>query len=285
MSESDPPPPRGGNVPGGDQHPGHRTEPQVQFGRFGALGAFVTSLLGPIMGDPHAYDVPRPRVGRHHHHHVHTGRGGAFSDPVVVSLTATQISELPRVVIVDGDLLYWPSPGARIPETSPSFVDVAAGTLDDAEEGSVWTRCPICMESFYSYQGRDLPDWDSQSAPDGSPAGILHGLIEGKVSGRISVEPLLQLPCGHHFHEACISQWLSTSVRCPTCRVDVRDALRRPPPPLRRPPLPRFLGREDVTTAAVTTTATTDSLGDFDELAENLPEPEPSHPSGKSKTE
>ena len=29
--------------------------------------------------------------------------------------------------------------------------------------------------------------------------------------------------CGHHFHQACITQWFGTSVRCPVCRNDIRD--------------------------------------------------------------
>ena len=29
--------------------------------------------------------------------------------------------------------------------------------------------------------------------------------------------------CGHHFHDACITQWFGTSVRCPVCRNDIRD--------------------------------------------------------------
>jgi hypothetical protein len=28
--------------------------------------------------------------------------------------------------------------------------------------------------------------------------------------------------CGHHFHQACITQWFGTSVRCPVCRNDIR---------------------------------------------------------------
>lgn len=30
------------------------------------------------------------------------------------------------------------------------------------------------------------------------------------------------LSCNHHFHHACITQWFSTSVRCPVCRNDIR---------------------------------------------------------------
>jgi hypothetical protein len=29
--------------------------------------------------------------------------------------------------------------------------------------------------------------------------------------------------CGHHFHQACITQWFGTSVRCPVCRNDIRE--------------------------------------------------------------
>jgi hypothetical protein len=30
--------------------------------------------------------------------------------------------------------------------------------------------------------------------------------------------------CGHHFHDTCILEWFSRSVRCPVCRNDIRDA-------------------------------------------------------------
>lgn len=29
--------------------------------------------------------------------------------------------------------------------------------------------------------------------------------------------------CSHGYHRACILQWFSTSVRCPTCRHDIRE--------------------------------------------------------------
>jgi len=28
--------------------------------------------------------------------------------------------------------------------------------------------------------------------------------------------------CNHHFHQACITQWFGSSVRCPVCRNDIR---------------------------------------------------------------
>ena len=31
-----------------------------------------------------------------------------------------------------------------------------------------------------------------------------------------------QLPCGHYFHPHCIGEWLSRSVKCPTCRGSVK---------------------------------------------------------------
>lgn len=32
------------------------------------------------------------------------------------------------------------------------------------------------------------------------------------------------LSCNHHFHHSCITQWFGTSVRCPVCRNDIREA-------------------------------------------------------------
>lgn len=30
--------------------------------------------------------------------------------------------------------------------------------------------------------------------------------------------------CGHPFHRNCVTQWFTTSPRCPVCRNDIRDA-------------------------------------------------------------
>jgi hypothetical protein len=32
------------------------------------------------------------------------------------------------------------------------------------------------------------------------------------------------ISCNHHFHHTCITQWFGTSVRCPVCRNDIREA-------------------------------------------------------------
>lgn len=33
------------------------------------------------------------------------------------------------------------------------------------------------------------------------------------------------LPCKHEFHKKCIDKWFSAHVKCPVCRLDVRDIL------------------------------------------------------------
>ena len=38
---------------------------------------------------------------------------------------------------------------------------------------------------------------------------------------------LIELPCGHLFHEPCISRWLQQDSSCPQCRFN----LSAPPPP------------------------------------------------------
>ena len=56
-------------------------------------------------------------------------------------------------------------------------------------------------------------------------------------------ENLVRLPCAarHAFHPACAASWLSRSVQCPMCRVDVRSIVRALRAPA--PPSPRQLGR------------------------------------------
>jgi hypothetical protein len=35
-------------------------------------------------------------------------------------------------------------------------------------------------------------------------------------------------PCGHTYHEACLSKWLERSTNCPTCRTVVAEAPTNP---------------------------------------------------------
>ena len=35
-------------------------------------------------------------------------------------------------------------------------------------------------------------------------------------------------PCGHTYHEACLSKWLERSTNCPTCRAVVAEAPTNP---------------------------------------------------------
>merc|ERR1712070_947178 len=67
------------------------------------------------------------------------------------------------------------------------------------------------------------------------------------------VSRVMSLPCGHEFHEGCITPWLTTRRRtCPICKGDVVRSLARnhlgasasssssppPPPPSQPPPWP-----------------------------------------------
>ena len=44
--------------------------------------------------------------------------------------------------------------------------------------------------------------------------------------------------CGHVYHKSCIDQWYLRSVRCPTCRHDVREAVTAPVPVVAEPAEP-----------------------------------------------
>merc|ERR1712203_1268146 len=37
-------------------------------------------------------------------------------------------------------------------------------------------------------------------------------------------EEVLKLPCGHFFHEGCVSPWFAKSLLCPLCNQDVSPA-------------------------------------------------------------
>ena len=39
----------------------------------------------------------------------------------------------------------------------------------------------------------------------------------------ISSDGIVLRHCSHGYHRSCISQWFSSSVRCPTCRHDIRE--------------------------------------------------------------
>lgn len=51
-------------------------------------------------------------------------------------------------------------------------------------------------------------------------------------------DELLQLPCGHLFHAACIRTWLLKACRCPLCQRDLPLAASTAPAPARTPALP-----------------------------------------------
>lgn len=34
-------------------------------------------------------------------------------------------------------------------------------------------------------------------------------------------------PCEHHFHEACLDEWLQRSKKCPLCRIDLEEAVKQ----------------------------------------------------------
>jgi len=51
---------------------------------------------------------------------------------------------------------------------------------------------------------------------DGSPASCL--ICCERIRERA---PLLRMPCGHVFHEACVSRWLDEHRTCPTCRKEI----------------------------------------------------------------
>ena len=36
---------------------------------------------------------------------------------------------------------------------------------------------------------------------------------------RLRRAPVLELPCGHSFHERCVDKWGETSMTCPYCRA------------------------------------------------------------------
>lgn len=97
-------------------------------------------------------------------------------------------------------LLSTPSPErSRSGGTGAELVEITARsdevtvTVEDrpAEEPNTQTECVICL-----------------------------GELEGEE------EVTRTLTCGHRFHTACVSEWLSKDGRCPTCRCQIQEVTR-----------------------------------------------------------
>ena len=78
----------------------------------------------------------------------------------------------------------WDDPIAVVP-SNQQIADSMMELPEDSEPGT----CAICQDSI-------------QHRPDGCSL----------------------RNCGHHFHDNCITEWFSHSVRCPVCRNDIRES-------------------------------------------------------------
>lgn len=67
------------------------------------------------------------------------------------------------------------------------------------------------------------------SVDSGGPTECIICLTEMDDSGE---DPTRTLVCGHRFHTACVSEWLSKDGRCPTCRHQIQEVAARQVPPV-----------------------------------------------------
>merc|ERR1740121_3242452 len=67
-------------------------------------------------------------------------------------------------------------------------------------------ECAICLELL-------------EVQPASEDVGCCHGCIPLQ---KEEAGPL-QLPCGHTFHEVCVTRWIACEITCPLCRKTVYD--------------------------------------------------------------
>lgn len=91
------------------------------------------------------------------------------------------------------------------PQRGTNLENLAARSLLEAQQEQ--RPQPASREAVESLNVREASQDD-----DDNCAVCLDALREGRAR-------LMDMPCGHAFHERCLRQWLGESHRCPTCRI------------------------------------------------------------------
>lgn len=74
-------------------------------------------------------------------------------------------------------------------------------------------ECMICLEPLEAEAVGSRRDWQHAKTSRSKPTPIVEQTRAG-----------VRLPCGHEFHDTCVSRWLSARLDCPMCRAPIASA-------------------------------------------------------------
>lgn len=97
-------------------------------------------------------------------------------------LTMDTIDALPKSICVGGKLVRQPP----LPDAIDRLDRLEDGIYQDMEQNEEQSTCAICLAEFSDH------------------------------------DILVDLPCGHHYHEECIRGWLVRKAQCPLCKAVIR---------------------------------------------------------------
>jgi hypothetical protein len=91
----------------------------------------------------------------------------------------------------------FPQDESNQPRARPASLKAIAGLPFTApSETLLHEPCPVCTDELYHQEN---------TGEDGCETSRL----------------VLKMPCGHHFHSDCLTQWLARSNQCPMCRYEL----------------------------------------------------------------
>merc|ERR1711963_475614 len=116
-------------------------------------------------------------------------------------------------------------------EHNPSKLRDVDRLLQKHKGREAWLYEQVCAKYGVAVSASKSLSSSSSAAPQPAASADSAASCSGECSICLAEfrtgEALLELPCEakHRFHEKCLTQWLSKSVVCPLCRVDVKARL------------------------------------------------------------